>query len=449
MMLAPMMLDRSLGARDSGFGTRDSGLGTRDSGCGGSTIPAFSDPHREPRVPDPESRIPNPEHSVDVVSDYAAFVHLEAEWNETVERAGIPHPFLRHEWVRTWWDAFSTPGARLYILVVRAHGRITAIAPFMRDTAPMYGVPARRIRFIQNDHSPRTDIIVAAQPDESYRAIWRALRADRDRWDVLQLSQLPRESDTLRVFGVGATHPPALPLRRDLAGARSAKAGASPAPLDGCATGVWQSSDSPYLSLTGTWDEYLNSLPAKFRSNLRNRMSRLTRLGEPALEVISERSAVEAACEEAWRLESSGWKREAGTAITCDPAVHRFYTTLVERGTAAGWLRLLFLKVGDRRIATSYGARFNDRLFLFKTGYDPDFATGAPFKILTYFAIREAYAQGLTEVDFLGDAEPWKLEWTSMSRGHDWLFVFADTMRGRLLHSIKFQWLPELKRWRR
>ncbi len=177
-------------------------------------------------------------------------------------------------------------------------------------------------------------------------------------------------------------------------------------------------------------------------------MSRLTRLGEPTLEVISERRAIEAACEEAWRLESSGWKREAGTAITCDPAVHRFYTALVERGTAAGWLQLLFLKVGDRRIATSYGACFNDRLFLFKTGYDPEFATGAPFKILTYFAIREAYARGLTEVDFLGDAEPWKLEWTSTSRGHDWLFVFADTMRARLLHSVKFQWVPELKRWR-
>ena len=368
--------------------------------------------------------------AVDVVNDYAAFLRLEAEWNDAVERAGITHPSLRHEWVRTWWDAFSTSGARLYILVVRAHGRITAIAPFMRETVPMYGVPTRRIRFIQNDHTPRTDIIVAADSAESYRAIWSALRADRDRWDVLQLSALERESATHRMFNAGATH-------------------ASPLPLDGCAVGVWRGSDSPYLSLTGTWDEYLTRLPAKFRSNLRNRISRLTKIGEPSLEVLSTRSAIEAACEEAWRLESSGWKQEAGTAIASNPAVHRFYTTLVERGTAAGWLQLLFLKVGDRRIATSYGARFKDRLFLFKTGYDPEFATGAPFKILTYLAIRDAYAQGLTEVDFLGDAEPWKLEWTSTSRGHDWLFVFHDTLRARLLHSLKFQWVPQVKRWRR
>jgi CelD/BcsL family acetyltransferase involved in cellulose biosynthesis len=361
--------------------------------------------------------------SVDTVSDYAAFVCLKDEWNDAAERAGLAHPFLCHEWVRTWWEAFAPPEARLHILVVRAQGRITAIAPFLRETTSMYGMPAKRIRFIQNDHTPRTDIIVAEQVDESSRAIWRALRADRDGWDVLQLSQLERDSDTGRVF-------------RELAAA------------DGCATGVWRSSDSPYLSLTGTWEGYLGGLPAKFRSNLRNRLSRLTRFGEPALEVLSDRDAIDAACEDAWQLESSGWKREAGSAIACDPAVRRFYTTLVERGTAAGWLQLLFLTVGGRRIATSYGACFKKKLFLFKTGYDPDFATGAPFKILTYFAIREAYARGLTEVDFLGDAEPWKREWTPTSRGHDWVFVFSDTVRARLLHALKFRWLARLKAWR-
>jgi len=94
--------------------------------------------------------------SVDLVTDYAAFLDLEAEWNETVDRARIPHPFLSHEWVRTWWDCFGA-GGRLHIVIVRADGRIAAIAPLMRETTQMYGVPVRRIRFLQNDHTPRTD----------------------------------------------------------------------------------------------------------------------------------------------------------------------------------------------------------------------------------------------------------------------------------------------------
>ena len=368
---------------------------------------------------------PPPVHdvcSVERVTDEAAFLALEREWNEAVDRAGIPHPFLRHEWVRTWWDAFGA-GARLHVIVVRMAGRIAAIAPLMRDTTSMYGVPVRRIRFLQNDHTPRTDVIVAAYREASYRAIWTALQDERPRWDLLQLNQLERESPTPGAVSALA------------AGAR-------------CPTGVWPSSDSPSLQLAGTWDSYQAGLPAKFRSNLRNRMSRLTRIGEPALEVLEDRAAIEAAAGDAWRLEASGWKREAGTAIASDPAVQRFYSALIERGTAAGWLQLLFLTVGGRRIATSYGARFANRLFLFKTGYDPELAACAPFKILTWFAIREAYAHGLSEVDFLGDTEPWKREWTEAARGHDWLFVFADSVRARLLHSIKFQWVPELKRWR-
>ena len=323
---------------------------------------------------------------VETVRDYDAFLALEPEWNEAVEKAAIPHPFLRHEWVRTWWDSFGT-GQQLHIQVVRSGNTIVGIAPLMRESAQMYGLPVRRLRFMANDHTPRTDVIVTERPADVYRALWTALRNDSDRWDVLQMTQLPQDSATRETFTALAA-------------------------ADGCTTGLWKSGDSPYLTLTGTWDTYFNGLSAKFRSNIRNRMSRLTKLGEPVLEVLTDGSAIRAACDEAWKLEASGWKREAGTAIASDPSVNRFYTSLVDRATERGWLRLLVLNVGGRRIATSYGAVFRNRLFLFKTGYDPEFATCSPFKLLTYFAIRHAYEHGLEEVDFLGDSEPWKLEWT-------------------------------------
>ena len=265
--------------------------------------------------------------------------------------------------------------------------------------------------------------MAASAAADACRAVWRALRHDSEPWDVLLLGQLPHDSPTRTTFSSCAVG-------------------------DGCSTGIWKSSDSPYLPLAGTWEQYHAGLSAKFRSNLRNRMSRASRLGEPALEVLTDRDAIRDACDEAWRLESSGWKEQTGTAIVSDPEVHDFYTRLIERGTEAGWLQLLFLTVGGRRIATSYGACFHRRLFLFKTGYAPDYATCSPFKLLTYLAIRDAYARGLCEVDFLGESEPWKREWTSAARGHDWLFIFADTLRARLLHSIKFQWVPEFKRWR-
>ena len=357
-----------------------------------------------------------------VVTDYEAFVRLEPEWNDAVSRAQVRHPFLLHEWFRSWWDSFGAQ-RRLHIVVVRSGEGIVAIAPMMIEQAHIYGLPARRLDFLHNDHTPRADCVIAGPPSAAYAAIWDSLRASGHEWDLLQLSRLPASSPTLEAF-------------------------TSLAQRDRCQTGTWRGDVSPYLTLSGTWESYQATLSAKFRSNLRNRLSRLRALGEPRLEVLDDAGAIACAREDALRLEASGWKNAASTSIASDPAVRRFYTLLAERAAERGWLRLMFLTVGGLRIATAYAARVDGRLFLVKTGYDPDYAACAPFKILTWFAIQRAYADGVGEIDFLGDAEPWKREWTHTSRPHDWLFVFANTVRARLLHSLKFQVVPELKRWR-
>jgi CelD/BcsL family acetyltransferase involved in cellulose biosynthesis len=359
--------------------------------------------------------------TTEVVSDYETFVRLQPEWNDVARRAQASSPFLLHEWFRTWWDSFGT-GHTLQVVIARDGDGIVGIAPLMVEQVHMYGLPIRRLDLLHNDHTPRADWIVDRSAPSAYAALWNALQETRGRWDLLQLSRLPHDSPTL----------PAI---------------AGLARRDGCLTGTWRGDVSPYLTLSGSCDSYLASLPAKFRSNLRNRLSRLTRIGEPRLEIV-DRVGDGQACEDAMRLEASGWKAHAHTSIASSAPVQRFYRLLAERAAARGWLRLLFLTVGGRRIATSYAACLDGTLFLVKTGYDPEFSACAPFKVLTYLAIQHAYAEGLREIDFLGDTEAWKLEWTDTSRPHDWLFVFADTIRARLLHSLKFQVAPELKRWR-
>ena len=357
--------------------------------------------------------------SVEIVTDASAFARLEPEWNDAVERAGLAHPFLRHEWLATWWECFGE-GRQLHIVIVRADAQIIAIAPLLSEAVSLCGIPVRQLRLMFNDHTPRADVIVAEPGDRAYRAIWNALVDTGDRWDVLLLGQLPRDSKAREVF-------------TRLAGE------------DGRAVGVWPSSDSPYLELAGTWERYFGSLPGKFRSNVRNRMSRLQRFGQPALESVDTPSGVDEALADAFRLEASGWKLREGTAIISRADVQRFYTMFAHRAAARGWLRLQFLTVGGQRIATSFSLVYGRRLFLCKTGYDPAFDTGSPFKVLTSLATEQAYQQGLAEVDFLGDTEPWKLEWTSSVRSHDWLYVFSNTARARLVHPLKFHVIPELK----
>ena len=148
------------------------------------------------------------------------------------------------------------------------------------------------------------------------------------RWDVLQLSQMPGDSSSREKFEQFAA-------------------------AAGRQTGVWESGAAPYLQLSSTWDAYLNGLSSKFRQNLRNRLGRLSQIGEPTLEVLDDAGAIRAGRADAQRLEDSGWKATEGTAIASDESVQRFYTLMTERADECPWLRLLFLSVGGRRIATS------------------------------------------------------------------------------------------------
>src|SRR5262245_61017255 len=133
--------------------------------------------------------------SAEIVTDDQGFLELERSWNALVRGAGVSHPFLDHAWVRTSWECFWAGRCRLHVVVLRDADEVVAIAPLMRTTRRVLGVPTRHLEFIGNVHTPRFDLLIAPGHDEAYRAIWEILARDRE-WDVLMLCQLPADSPT-------------------------------------------------------------------------------------------------------------------------------------------------------------------------------------------------------------------------------------------------------------
>jgi CelD/BcsL family acetyltransferase involved in cellulose biosynthesis len=356
---------------------------------------------------------------IEVISDLRAFLALESVWNEVAEAAGVAHPFLEYLWVRTWWESFGA-GSTLHILVLKAGGRPIAIAPLMLTPIPMWGMPVRRLGFLYNAHVPRADFLIAERHVEVYRAIWAHVSRSRC-WDLLQLCQLPDGGATLEGMAWLAAEA-------------------------GCYTGRWTSDSSPYLRIGPSWDEYFEGLAAKHRSNLRNRFKRLKAMGPVGVETIDSAEGLADGVEDGLRLEAAAWKGEAQTAIACDPAVARFYSTLAERAAERGWLRLHFLHAGEARVAFDYSLSYKNRIHLLKVGYDPAFAPLSPSNLLLCRILQNAFEQGVTEYDFLGADADWKLSWTKQLKRYCWLFIFPGTFKGRCLHLIKFQLIPLLKR---
>lgn len=358
--------------------------------------------------------------AVATITDEKAFLELEPVWNDLVERAGIDHPFLTHEWMRTWWESFGA-GKTLHILVVTAAAQPIAIAPLMLTRERRYGLPVRRLGFMANVHTPRTDFIIADRLPEACRAIWHSLVGRADEWDVLELCQLADQ--------------------------RAGEELSRLARVDGFGTGVWHSDASPYIQLKGTWDDFFGTLDRKFRSNLRNRLKRVNALGTVKLEMVEGGPQLMDALDEGLKIEAAAWKGTAGTAIACNPELRRFYTSLAYRAAERGGLRLQFLTVNGKRIAFGYSLRRGRKLYLLKPGYDPEYAPYSPCNLMCYLVLRDGYERGLTEYDLLGISDGWKLEWTQTARPHDWIYVFSKSWKMSLIRFVKFTMIPELKRF--
>lgn len=356
---------------------------------------------------------------VEVISDVESLVSARPAWDRLVDLAGIGHPFLGHDWILSWWESFGG-GRKLNILLVKDGEELVGIAPLMMSRQRMYGVPVRELGFIYNDHTPRFDFIVARDHASVYEAAWRHLLDRREEWDLLKLCQIDSGSRTLLE----------LP--------RLAAAG-------GCQVGTWPSIESPYLRMEGSFDQYFKSLNTGLRQNLRRRMKRLEERGVVEFECVSAEEQIDSSLPEAFRMEAASWKGSAGTAIECHPELQRFYSSVAHRAARRGALYLTFLRVNGQRIAFDLSLIHNKKRFILKPGYLQEYRTCSPGQQLTAMTIRDAFARGLTEIDFLGAAEAWKLSWTSETRKNYWLFVFQKDLRGSLLHYTKFRFVPWLQ----
>ena len=363
------------------------------------------------------------EITVDVVTDDAVFFALQPAWDSLAQEANLEYPFLTFAWVRTWWECFGA-GNQLYIIAAKSNDRIVGIAPLMRSRRKIYGIGLRSLEFIANVHTPRFDFLIApALLRKVHGAIWEHLRKVQPLWDVIILCQLPEGSSTLDEIS-------ALAQTAQLPAAR------------------WHSADSPYVRLTGSWESYCETLRPKHRTNLRRRMRRLKELGPVEFEMVTTTECLDSRLAEGLKIEGEAWKDHNHTSIRSEPAVELFYRRVARRFAENGWLRLHFLKVGERRVAFQFAVSYRNRAFSLKPGYDPSFASCSPSSLLCMLFLEHAFDQGIEEYDLLGVTEEWKLQWTQSSRSHDWLFIFSRSAIPSLLYTLKFQLIPALRQSR-
>jgi CelD/BcsL family acetyltransferase involved in cellulose biosynthesis len=359
-------------------------------------------------------------YEVAEISELGDFLALETEWNALLDECDCDLPFLRHDWFRLWWSHFGA-GRRLAVITARRNGLLALALPVLEERERWLPAPLVKLRSLTNAHSFRFQIPLRRGEEGSVAAAWSYLERRRRPWHMLEFERVPT--------GFSAD-------RELLDRARRA----------GCPSGVWEGGTSPYLTLQGTWEAYLGSLKPKFRSNLRNRLKRIQKLGDVSYELVTAREKSAAALEDAFAIERSGWKGEAKSAIGMDPTLARFYTEWGELAAERGWLRLWFLRLGERRVAFEYNLEYKRVLYCMKIGYDSELHPYSPGQTLKAAVLERAFQEGIREYDFLGVMDEAKGDWTSTGRPFNWVYLYNGGPQSRLHHAVKFALKPSLKR---
>jgi CelD/BcsL family acetyltransferase involved in cellulose biosynthesis len=339
--------------------------------------------------------------------DPARIAALRPEWSE-LHGIASANPFQSWEWLSTWWRTF---GQRRPPWILEARDRGNRLAGLLVLAARPGLGGARRYALLGNGVTGADGLDVLARPafGEPVRAAFAQAIAERaERWDALDLEDLPAGSPTLQALRC-ALHD------------RGARAE------------VEFRFTCPGFALRGSFAEHVQRM--RRRETYLRRVRWLERQPGYAVDVVGDADGAPGAMEDLLRLHRRRWEREGGSYGIPPGAAEDFHREVAPLLARRGWLRLWRLSVGGRPIAAIYGIELKGRFHYYQSGMDPDWAARSPGLVLIGKTIEDAYARGLTDYDFLRGTEPHKLDWSSDRREVVALRAWAPGLRAEAAHA--------------
>lgn len=343
---------------------------------------------------------------IESITSQDGFERLGDGWRELQRRSASRCLFLTWEWLFTWWKHLSA-ARRLMILVVRRHGRITAIAPFaIRPASASRLSPFRAVELLGTGSvgSDYLDLIVERGSETE------------------ALQEIARHLEVLRM---------PLELPHVLLDGSSARRLADTLVPRGWRVSTRRTNVCPFIRLAGLdWPSYVASLGGAHRANLSRRLRHLQRIDSVRFDPVRSDQERRAALERLIALHNSRWRRLGGSDAFDTRDTVLFHQELSGVALRNGWLRLMVLRVGQTPVAYFYGLRHGTVHYFYQSAFDPAWKDRSVGVVAMGLAIRSAIEEGAGEFDLLHGAERYKYHWASEERAIGRVDLHPPFLRG-------------------
>lgn len=321
---------------------------------------------------------------IEVIQSEQQWDALTGEWNELLSTSITDVPFLRHEYLRAWWQhrgGGEWDSGELYIITARSEaGSLIGIAPLFISKNHA-GNPALFL-IGSVEISDFLDLIAAPENLAPFaEALLDHLTGpEAPAWDSLELDNLLEDSPSLS----------ALQTAVEKHGLNFSQERLQPSPL---------------ITLPGDFDVYLESLDSRYRRELVRKMRNILRYFIPTQVIrVNEDDDLDAEMEAFFEMMREEPEKDAflqGTMMDQLKAVAR-------AAADNGWLDLRFLIVGREKAAGYCNFVYNNRVWVYNSCMASKFANLSPGIALMGTLLQDAIEQGSEAFDFMRGDEEYK-----------------------------------------
>jgi CelD/BcsL family acetyltransferase involved in cellulose biosynthesis len=192
---------------------------------------------------------------------------------------------------------------------------------------------------------------------------------------------------------------------------------------------------SPHIRIDQPWSEFLTGRGKKFRANLKRVPRTVERYGATRMVWYERPEDSQNLLECIFAIELHSWKAQAGIDIEARGHERRYYQLLIPALAANGQLCANVLHVDDKPVAYVLCCRSAAWTGQLKTSFKQAVKDAGAYAIDA--SVERAFDCNAKVYDFLGDATPHKLKWTSALRPHSSYWIYSGRPLARLAYTLK------------
>ena len=317
---------------------------------------------------------------------------IAAAWNALVAESASHVPFLRYEYLSTWWESLGGgewETGDLYVVVAKSDdGQLKGIAPLFL-TKNRAGKNA--LMFLGSfEISDFLDLIV--RPEDLSQFVDLLLEhltgPEVPAWEVLDFYNLLDDS-------------------------------ATPAALEAAATRLGLNytqetlQPSPIIALPGDWDTYLLGIKKKQRHEIRRKIRR-AETAEQGIRwyIVEDEATLDDEIDAFLQLMTYDHHKESFLTDVMRSQMQ----AAVHTAFRAGWLQLAFLEIDGQKAAAYLNFDFANRIWMYNSGINFEFNYYSPGWVLLGYLIQWGIENGREALDFMRGDEDYKYRFGGVDR---------------------------------